>query len=85
MEPDHAFNIGKLVNKYPEMKIVGNQTTFSILLKFFNIDNFEERKVYVHELKKLNVFNGVLVNTKARKLKKALMKFNLSLYLKVVR
>lgn len=45
----------------------------------------EERKVYVHELKKLNVFNGVLVNTKVRKLKKALMKFNLSLYLKVVR
>lgn len=45
----------------------------------------EERKIYVHELKRLNVFNGVLVNTKVRKLKKALMKFNLSLYLKVVR
>ncbi len=45
----------------------------------------EERKVYVHELKKLNVFNGVLVNTKVRKLKKTLMKFNLSLYLKVAR
>lgn len=55
MEPDHAFNIGKLVNKYPEMKIVGNQTTFSILLKFFNIDNFEERKVLVKEAEVLDI------------------------------
>lgn len=45
----------------------------------------EERKIYVHELKKLNVFDGVLVNTKARKIKKTLMKFNLGLYLKVAR
>ena len=49
MEPDHAYNIGKLVNKYPEMKIVGNQTTFNILIKFFDIDNIEERKILVKE------------------------------------
>ena len=44
-----------------------------------------DRKIYVHELKRLNVFDGVLVDTKVRKLKKALMKFNLGLYLKVAK
>ena len=44
-----------------------------------------ERKMYVNELKKLNTFNGVLVNTNIRKLKKKLMKLNLNLYLKVVK
>lgn len=45
----------------------------------------KERKEYVAELKKLNAFDGILVNTKVRMLKKKLMKFNLGLYLKVVR
>ena len=45
----------------------------------------DERKVYVHELKKLNVFDGVLVDTSVRRLKKKFMKLNLGLYLKVVR
>ena len=45
----------------------------------------DEKKVYINELKKLNVFDGVLVNTRIRKFKKYLMKHNLNLYLKVVR
>ncbi len=45
----------------------------------------DEKKIYIYELKKLKVFDGVLVNTKKRRLKKKLMKFNLNLYLKVVR
>lgn len=45
----------------------------------------DERKIYVSELKKLNAFDGVLVNTVSRKFKKYLMKYNLNLYLKVVR
>lgn len=45
----------------------------------------KERKEYVSELKKLNVFDGVLSNTKFRKLKKQFMKFNLNLYLKVIK
>ena len=44
-----------------------------------------EKKVYINELKKLNVFDGVLVNTRIRRFKKFLMKHNLNLYLKVVR
>ena len=35
MEPDHAYNIGKLAKKYPEMKNVGNQLTFNMLANFF--------------------------------------------------
>ena len=45
----------------------------------------DEKKVYINELIKLNVFDGVLVNTRTRRLKKYLMKHNLNLYLKVVR
>ena len=45
----------------------------------------DEKKVYINELKKLNVFDGVLVNTRIRRFKKYLMKYNLNLYLKVVR
>lgn len=45
----------------------------------------DERKIYVSELKKLNAFDGILVNTVSRKFKKYLMKYNLNLYLKVVR
>ena len=32
MEPDHAYNIGLLVDKYPDMKIVGCYLTFLILI-----------------------------------------------------
>lgn len=49
MEPDHAFNIGVLAEKYPNMKIVGNQFTFNILNNFFNIKDLDERKVIVKE------------------------------------
>ena len=45
----------------------------------------DEKKVYINELKKLNVFDGVLVNTRIRRFKKYLMKHNLNLYLKVVK
>lgn len=48
MEPDHAYNIGTLLNKYPDMKIVGNMFTFNILSGFFNED-ISSRKVIVKE------------------------------------
>ena len=44
-----------------------------------------ERKEYVNELKKLHAFDGVIVNTKIRKLKKMFMKLNLGLYLRIAR
>lgn len=45
----------------------------------------KERKKYIKELKKIRVYDDVLVNTKSRKLKKILMKISLNLYLKVAK
>ena len=49
MEPDHAYNIGKLAKKYPKMKIVGNQLTFNMLANFFKDVDFSNRKFVVME------------------------------------
>lgn len=49
LEPDHAYNIGILSKKYPNMKIVANQITFNMIPNFFDIDNLSERKVVVME------------------------------------
>lgn len=54
MEPDHAYNIGLLANKYPNMKIVGNAITFKMLANFFDID-IETRKIEVKEADTLNI------------------------------
>ena len=48
MEPDHAYNIGILAEKYPEMKIVGNQITFNMISNFFKTD-IQKRKFVVME------------------------------------
>ena len=55
LEPDHAYNIGLLAKKYPNMKIVGNIVTFRMLPQFFEIENLEERKVLVKEGDTLNI------------------------------
>lgn len=54
LEPDHAYNIGLLAQKYPEMKIVGNAMTFTILPNFFDLD-LTDRKVVVKEADTLNI------------------------------
>ena len=48
LEPDHASNIQRLAEKYPEMKLVGNAKIFPMLPQFFDFD-FSERKVVVKE------------------------------------
>lgn len=48
MEPDHAYNIGTLIEKYPNMRIVGNTFTFNILSNFFDVD-ISDKKVIVKE------------------------------------
>lgn len=55
MEPDHAYNIKLLTEKYPEMKLVGNSKTFNMLPQFSEIDNLDERKVVVSEGETLNI------------------------------
>ena len=54
MEPDHAYNIGLLANKYPNMKIVGNAIAFRMLANFFDIE-IESRKIEVKEADTLNI------------------------------
>jgi len=49
MEPDHAGNIARLAEKYPDMKIVGNVKTFNMMKQFFNIDGLDEKTVTVKE------------------------------------
>ena len=49
MEPDHAYNIGTLIKKYPNMKIVGNMFTFNILSAFLGEEDISSRKVIVKE------------------------------------
>jgi len=49
LEPDHAYNIGIIVEKYPDIKLVGNGKTFAFLPQFFNIENLDIRKVEVKE------------------------------------
>lgn len=48
LEPDHAANIGSLAEMYPEMKLIGNAKTFSMLPQFFHKD-YKERQVVVKE------------------------------------
>ena len=55
MEPDHSYNIEVLANKYPEMKIIGNDKTFEYMKQFFTIPNLEERKVAVKEAEEINL------------------------------
>ena len=47
-EPDHAGSIGALLEKYPDIKIVGNVKTFNILCQFLNT-NLDDRKILVKE------------------------------------
>ena len=59
LEPDHASNIQRLAEKYPEMKLVGNAKIFSMLPQFFDFD-FSERKVVVKEGDTLNLGSHTL-------------------------
>ncbi len=38
LEPDHSSNVKVLLEKYPNVKLVGNAKTFNMLPQFFDID-----------------------------------------------
>ncbi|MBD5135779.1 MAG: FprA family A-type flavoprotein [Lachnospiraceae bacterium] len=61
MEPDHASNIKKFVEKYPDAKIVGNAKTFSMIPQFFDISIDENHKVEVKEGDELSLGEHTLV------------------------
>ncbi len=54
MEPDHASCIDRVVNKYPDIKLVGNAKTFGMIAQFFDFD-IESRKVVVAEGEELSL------------------------------
>lgn len=49
MEPDHAANIEKFLNKYKKAKVVTNPKTFNMIPQFFEHLDLEGRKVVVNE------------------------------------
>ena len=55
LEPDHAYNIKLVADKYPNMKLIGNITTFRMLPQFFNIEELEGRQVIVKEGDEINI------------------------------
>ena len=48
MEPDHAGNIQKIAEKYPNMKLVSNAKVFTMLPQFFDFD-LADRTIVVKE------------------------------------
>lgn len=48
MEPDHCAMIGDVVRRYPDVQIVGNTKTFTMIKQFFGTD-FSERAIVVKE------------------------------------
>ncbi|MDE5747048.1 MAG: MBL fold metallo-hydrolase, partial [Acetatifactor sp.] len=48
LEPDHAANIQKVCEKYPQLRIVSNAKALGMLPQFFTMD-FNDRKVEVKE------------------------------------
>lgn len=48
LEPDHAGSIGRLLELYPDVVIVGNAKTFNMLPQFFNVA-LDDRSIEVRE------------------------------------
>lgn len=53
LEPDHAANIARFAEKYPDVRLVGNAKTFAMLPQFFDMD-FTDRQIVVKEGDELN-------------------------------
>ena len=59
LEPDHSSSIKELTEKYPNMKLVGNNLTFKMLPQFFDI-NLEDKQIVVKEGDTLNIGSHTL-------------------------
>lgn len=54
MEPDHSGNILNIIEKYPNIKLVGNAKTFQFLGQFFDVD-VTEKQIVVKEGEELSL------------------------------
>ncbi len=61
MEPDHAANIEKFLNKYKKAKVVTNPKTFNMIPQFFEGLDLENRKIVVNEGEELPLGQHTLV------------------------
>lgn len=61
MEPDHAANIEKFLNKYKSAKVVTNPKTFNMIPQFFEGLDLENRKIVVNEGDELSLGEHTLV------------------------
>lgn len=59
MEPDHSAGIKAAAEKYPQMKLIGNSKTFTIMSQFFDMD-IDSRKVIVSDGDKLELGAHIL-------------------------
>lgn len=59
LEPDHAGSIGRLLELYPDVTLVGNAKTFAMLPQFFDIDP-NVKKLTVAEGDTLSLGNHTL-------------------------
>ena len=59
MEPDHCANIQRILELYPETKVVGNVKTMQMISQFFDAD-LEGRQVVVKEGDTLEVIRFIL-------------------------
>lgn len=48
MEPDHAANVATLIEKFPEIQVIGNAKTFNMIAQFFDLD-LSGRSIVVKE------------------------------------
>lgn len=61
MEPDHAANIGNLIEKYRNIKIVSNIKTFDMIDQFFPYLNLnDEQKIIIKENEELSLGKHIL-------------------------
>ena len=60
VEPDHSGNIAKLMAEYPDMKVVGNAKTFTMLGQFFDIPDIGARSITVKEGDTLELGSHIL-------------------------
>ena len=55
LEPDHAGNLKTLLDLYPDIKVIGNPKTFTMIAQFFDVDLSDDRKVVVGEGNTVNL------------------------------
>lgn len=60
LEPDHSSNIKNIIDRYPNIKLVGNNKIFAFLPQFFEIPDLDSRKVEVKEGDTLNLGKHIL-------------------------